>query len=178
MESYQETDVFNADQTACFYQLLPDKTMHFKGEECQRDKKSEVRVMVPYCCNATGTEKLPPLVVGRFQKPRCIKNVVLLPCKYTANKRAWMTRELFTEWLLNEDKKMRKEGRNILSTVDNCSAHTANECLPAYLPPNCTSILQPLDQCVNRGAKAHFRKHLVQRILINLCQKQLTVINV
>lgn len=180
--SYRATDVFNADETACFYQLLPDKTMHFKGEECKGGKKSKVRITVLYCCNSTGTEKLKPLVIGRFAKPRCMKNVVSLPCEYRANKRAWMTRELFTEWLLSVDKKMKKEGRNILMIVDNCSAHIVNVRLTnvrlEYLPPNCTSVLQPLDQGIIRSVKAHFRKRLVQRVLINLQLKQSTVINV
>lgn len=80
VESYQAGDVFNADEMACSYQLLPDKTVHFEGEECKGGKKSKVRVTVLYCCNATGTEK----------KPRCMKNAVSLPCEYRANKQAWM----------------------------------------------------------------------------------------
>ncbi|KAH8039618.1 hypothetical protein HPB51_007818 [Rhipicephalus microplus] len=41
-ESYSEDDIFNADETACFYQLLPDRTMHFKGQQCKGGKKSHL----------------------------------------------------------------------------------------------------------------------------------------
>lgn len=122
VDAFSPDDVFNADETACFYQLLPDKTMNFKGEKCKGGKKSHLRVSVLFCCNSTGTEKLKPLLTGKSAKPRCLKNVVSLPCDYRANKKAWMTRELFTQWLLQLDDAMKKKGRKILLIVDNCSA--------------------------------------------------------
>ncbi|XP_037518287.1 tigger transposable element-derived protein 6-like [Rhipicephalus sanguineus] len=93
-----------------------------------------------------------------------------------------MTRELFTVWFLTVDKRMKREGRNILMIVDNCSAHIVNVRLTnvrlEYPPPDCTSVLQPLDQGIIRSVKAHFRKRLVQCVLINLRLQQSTVINV
>ena len=32
---YGARDVFNADETGLFFRLLPDKTLLFKGEDCQ-----------------------------------------------------------------------------------------------------------------------------------------------
>lgn len=181
-ESYSEDDIFNADETACFYQLLPDRTMHFKGQQCKGGKKSHLRVTVLLCCNASGTKKIKPLVIGKYEKPRCLKNVVSLPYDYRANKRAWMTRELFSEWLLKLDDQMRKENRKILLIVDNCSAHIVNVRLThvrlEFLPPNNTSLLQPLDQGIIKSVKVEFRKRLVQRLIINLRLKQPTSINV
>lgn len=83
-----------------------------------------------------------------------------------------MMRELFSEWLLKVDDQMQKEGRKILMIVDNCSAHLVdfrltNVCLE-FLPPNCTSLHQPLDQGIIKSVKSHFRRRLVQRLLINL----------
>ncbi|KAH9379666.1 hypothetical protein HPB48_018062 [Haemaphysalis longicornis] len=77
--------------------------MHFKGNRCKGGKKSAVRVSVLLCCNATGTKKLTPLVIAKCKKPRCMKNLVSLPYYYRANSRTWMTRELFSEWLLKVD---------------------------------------------------------------------------
>ncbi|KAG8236781.1 hypothetical protein J437_LFUL017083 [Ladona fulva] len=37
------------------------------------------------------TEKLRPLVIGKYAKPRCFKNVRSFPCDYSAHKKAWMT---------------------------------------------------------------------------------------
>ncbi|XP_067940469.1 uncharacterized protein [Watersipora subatra] len=38
----------------------------------------------------SGTEKEVPIVIGKFGKPRCFKNVTNLPCQYYHNKKAWM----------------------------------------------------------------------------------------
>ncbi|KAH6948585.1 hypothetical protein HPB50_025181 [Hyalomma asiaticum] len=86
VESYRAAEIFNTDETACFYQLLPYKTMHFKGEECKGSKKSKVHITMLYCSNANSAEKLTPLVIRRFAQPCCMKNVVSLPCDYKANK--------------------------------------------------------------------------------------------
>ncbi|XP_050049998.1 tigger transposable element-derived protein 6-like [Dermacentor andersoni] len=122
IKSFSPDDVFNGDETAFFYQLLPDKIMNFKGDRCKGGKKSCFRVSVLFCCNSTGTEKLKPPVVGKSAKPHCLKNVVSLPCDYRANQKAWITRGLFTQWLPQLDDTMKKKDRKIL-TVDNCSAH-------------------------------------------------------
>ncbi|KAH8032995.1 hypothetical protein HPB51_004917 [Rhipicephalus microplus] len=111
-----------------------------------------------------------------------MNNVLSLACQYRANQPAWMTRELFTEWLLTLDEKMRKESRHILMIVDNCSARIVNVRLThvrlEFLLPNCTSILQPLDQGIIRSVKSHFWNRLVQRVVINLCLQRPTAINV
>jgi hypothetical protein len=41
--------------------------------------------------NMDGTEKLKPLVIGKFRNPRSFKNVKSLPVNYEANKKTWMT---------------------------------------------------------------------------------------
>ncbi|XP_049522090.1 tigger transposable element-derived protein 6-like [Dermacentor silvarum] len=180
LSSLSPDDVFNGDETAFFYQLLPDKTMNFKGDKCKGGKKSRLHVSVLFCCNSTGTEKLKPLVIGKSAKPRCLKNVSL-PSDYRANKKAGMTRELFTQWLLQLDDTMKKKDRKIL-IVDNCSAHIVNVRLSnvklEYMPPNCTSLLQPLDQGIIRCVRTEFWKRLVQRLLINIRLKLPTQVNI
>jgi len=44
--------------------------------------------------NADGSQKLPPLVVGKSQNPRCLKHVKHLPVKYVNNRNSWMTGEI------------------------------------------------------------------------------------
>jgi hypothetical protein len=56
--------------------------------------------------NMDGSEKLPLLVIGKSGKPRCFKNVKNLPCKNRSNKTAWMTSDLFDEYLKALDAKM------------------------------------------------------------------------
>jgi hypothetical protein len=61
-------DVFNMDETALFYRLLPNQTLGTEGE--RGTKKDKTRVTLLLCCNADGSEKLRPLIIGRYQNPR------------------------------------------------------------------------------------------------------------
>lgn len=73
-----------------------------------------------------------------------------------------MTRELFTQWLLQLDDTKKKKQRKVLVIVDNCSAHMANVQLSnmqlEFIPANCTFLLQPLDQDIIRCVKTEFWK--------------------
>ena len=58
--------------------------------------------------------------------------------------------------------------------LDNCPAHPNEEDLISddgnitalYLPPNVTSLIQPMDQGVLVALKCHYKKKLLQRLLI------------
>lgn len=80
-----------------------------------------------------------------------------------------MTSDLFKTWLNKLDRKMTLQGRKILLIVDNCPAHpnvTALQSIELYfLPPNCTSVLQPMDQGIIRNYKFHYRKLSLQTII-------------
>ncbi|XP_071043603.1 tigger transposable element-derived protein 6-like [Parasteatoda tepidariorum] len=168
----RESFVRNADETGLFYQLMPDKTMAFKGENCKGGKKSKQRLTVLLCANSTGTDKLKPFVIGKYAKPRCFKNVTSLPVDYKANKRAWMTEEIFNNWLLDVDKEMKRKKKKIALLVDNCTPHNNPPNIKLfYFPPNCTSILQPLDLGIIKCFKGYYRKRLVQNVVYNLDNK-------
>ena len=59
----------------------------------------------------------------------------------------------------------------ILLILDNCSAHPKAECLikdnvfVSYLPPNCTSLLQPQDNGIIRSMKCKYRTILMRRLV-------------
>ncbi|XP_060084566.1 tigger transposable element-derived protein 4-like [Ylistrum balloti] len=115
----------------------------------------------------TGTEKLPLFIIGKSAKPRCFKNVHSLPTEYTANKKAWMTVDIFTKWLHQIDRKFARQHRRIAMVIDNCPAHPQIKDLKAtkliFLPPNTTSKTQPMDQGVIQNLKVHYRKRLILR---------------
>lgn len=87
VKGYKPKDIFNADETGLFYQCLPDKNAMFKDEECRGGKQSKVRLTVLLAANEDGSEKLPPLMIGRSEKPRCFAKVKYFPFKYKANKK-------------------------------------------------------------------------------------------
>ena len=41
LSNYKLEDIFNADEFGLFYQCLPDKTYHLKGEKCSGKKKAK-----------------------------------------------------------------------------------------------------------------------------------------
>ena len=85
---YAPRDTFNADETGLFFNVLPSKTFAFRGETCVGGKLSKNRLTVLLITNSDGSEKFPPLVIGKAQNPRCLKNFKSLPTKYVANKTA------------------------------------------------------------------------------------------
>lgn len=169
---YDPEDTFNADETGLFYKCLPDKTLSFKSDKCNGGKNSKLRLTVLLGTNCTGTYKLKPLIIGKYQKPRCFKNVNNLPTDYTSNHKAWMTSDAFCNWLKSLDKEMKKKNKKILMFIDNCTAHGEIPNLKnikiKYLPPNTTSKLQPLDQGIIQSFKMHYRKEVVRRVLADV----------
>jgi hypothetical protein len=65
-----------------------------------------------FACSAAG-EKLKPFVIAKSLNPRCLKNVKpdSLGVDNIANRKAWMTNEIFINWLKGVNKVMRKQGR-------------------------------------------------------------------
>ncbi|XP_057316743.1 tigger transposable element-derived protein 4-like [Hydractinia symbiolongicarpus] len=163
LSNYKLEDTFNADEFGLFYQCLPEKTYHFKGEKCSGGKKSKLRFTGMAAASATG-EKLPMFVIGKSKKPRCFNNIKHLPCQYTSQKKSWMDSEIFENWVRKLDQKFRVDGRKIVLIIDNCPAHPSISNLTnihlVFLPPNTTSVLQPMDQGVIRSLKAHYRRRV------------------
>jgi hypothetical protein len=81
-----------------------------------------------------------------------------------------MTCTLFEEFPQTLNAKMAAENENILLFIDNCAAHPknvahlSNVCVE-FLPPNKTSVVQPMDQGVIKVLKHQFWKRLVRRML-------------
>ncbi|KAJ2948731.1 hypothetical protein O0L34_g7989 [Tuta absoluta] len=167
IEKYAPSDIFNADEAGVFYKLTPDKTLKFKGEKCVGGKLSKERITVLVAANMDGTEKRKLMVIGKSKNPRCFKNIKKLPVTYKANKSAWMTSQLFEEEVRKWDAELK--GRKILLLVDNCPAHPIISNLQnielAFLPPNTTSILQPMDQSVIKSLKGHYRRKLLMELV-------------
>ncbi|UYV84166.1 K02A2.6-like [Cordylochernes scorpioides] len=123
ISNYACKDIFNTDETGLFWRLLPDKTLHFKGETCTGGKASKERITILLCCNMDGSEKMQPLVIGKAKQPRCFRGIKHLPVQYEANQKAWMTGLLFESWVRHIDKKMAGQHRQIILLLDNCGAH-------------------------------------------------------
>lgn len=168
-EGYSPEDIYNADETGLFYNMTPDRTLKFKGENCSGGKMSKTRLTIMVAANMTGSCKRKLLVIGKSKKPRCFKNIRSLPVTYENNVKSWMTSEIFERWLRNWDAELKANNKKVLLLVDNCPAHpavTSLKCIKlVFLPPNVTSVLQPMDQGVIRCLKSHYRRLQVLKLI-------------
>ena len=167
-KNYDDTNVFNLDATGLFWKMLPEKTLHFKGERCAGGSKSKERITVLVGGSMNG-EKLPLLVIGKYKNPRCFKNRALPDLSYKWNKKAWMTSEIYDEWLRKFDRTNKAQNRKVALIVDNCPAHPIVENLTNttvyFLPPNTTSVTQPMDAGIIKNLKVHYRNMLIRKRL-------------
>ena len=86
LSRFEMKDIYNADEFGLFFQGLPKKTLHMKGEKCSGGKHSKVRLTGMAAASAVG-EVLPMFVIGKSKKPRCFKGVRSPPCWYKAQKK-------------------------------------------------------------------------------------------
>ncbi|XP_051162408.1 jerky protein homolog-like [Leptopilina boulardi] len=137
--------VYNADETGLNWKLLPSKSL----ASCQENSapghnSSKERVTILVCANASVSHRMPLLLIGKSKKPRLKK-------------------------FQNE---IGKQGK-VLLLLDNAPTHPSVETLERengmfkviFLPPNVTSLLQPMDQSVIETLKRLYRKELLRRLL-------------
>jgi hypothetical protein len=171
LAQYDPADVYNADETALFYRMPPNRTL--ASAPVRGGRSDKTRITLLFCANATGTDRLKPLVIGKARRPRCFAgtDISRLPhIDYRANSSSWMTREIFRSWLVGINARFRADNRKVLLLVDNCSAHRMDEpplsnVNVCFLPPNTTAHLQPLDAGIIRAFKAHYKARLLAHVI-------------
>lgn len=170
--------VYNADETALFWRKLPEETLALHNEKSAPGRKiGKERVTLLVCCNATGEHKLPLFMIGKAKNPRAFKKVNL-PLGYSHTKNAWMTEQIFKNWFENsfvkEVKRYLKE-KNLpakaILLLDNATCHPQSlsdvdkDIYVMFLPPNCTALIQPMDQNAIRILKTNYRKSFLSLLL-------------
>ncbi|XP_058810614.1 jerky protein homolog-like [Phymastichus coffea] len=179
--SYEEDQVYNADETGAHYKSLPKKTLA-AGTEKQVPgfKELKERVTVMCCANASGTHKITPLVIGKSKNPRCFAKFEKekLPVTYMNSLSAWMDRKLFMDWFkdvfIKEVHEKHPEGRKVLLLLDNAPSHPPAAELNAindtvqvlFLTANVTALIQPMDQGVIEKMKRMLRKKLLRELIL------------
>ena len=73
---YQQEDIFNADETGLFFRMLPSQTLATSIRK--GTKKDKERITLLLTENATGTEKLKPMAIGKSAQPRYVILIFLL----------------------------------------------------------------------------------------------------
>ena len=78
----------------------PDRGL--AAEQMSGKKQNRFRITLAFACNADGSERRKPMIIGKSAKPRCFKNTSpnSRGFYYRNNERAWMTAELFEEYVM------------------------------------------------------------------------------
>lgn len=99
------------------------------------------------------------LLIGQSKNPRAFKQVSknALPVKYSNQKSGWMSSDIFKNWFFGEfvpkvEKFLEKKQlpRKAILLLDNAPTHPSEDELrdgeikTMFLPPNVTSICQPI----------------------------------
>ena len=92
--------------------------------------------------------------------------------RYRHQTKSWIDGIPFKEWVRELDRTFPLEGGSVAQVMDNYPTHPHIENLKSiklfFLPPNTTSITQPMDQGAIRSLKTKYRKNMVQTIIRSL----------
>lgn len=172
---YEPRDIFTMNKSGLFYRdSRTERSYHLKGKDCVGGQRSKERITVSLCASMIG-EKLKPLVIGKFAKPRAFNRVnpETLPLYYRYNRKAWMTTEIMCEWLQLLNAEMVRKNRNILLFLDISPSHphmTFSNVRICFFPPGTTFVVQPMNQGIIQAAKMKFRRHQLSYIVAKLAQ--------
>jgi hypothetical protein len=173
--AFHKSDIYNMDESGLFWKSLPDKTLATRSTS--GGKHDKARVTIVFTCNATGLDRLPCWIIGSAAKPLAFRAAGVhhehMDFIYRYNGTKWMTTAIMLDYLRWFDRRM--TGRSVLLLMDNFSAHDCAvrqlESLGAdglkntkiqFLPPNTTSVHQPLDQGIIAAWKAYYRRRWLQ----------------
>jgi hypothetical protein len=171
LSKYKKENIYNADESGLFYRMLPNRTIAHKNENIKGIKKIKSRITILFTCNATGTVKFKPLIIGKSKKPKDLRgiNIDNLDLTYRNSKKAWMTNILWREYILDFEKFCTEPS---ILLIDNCSAHLIDydilklKYLTVYfLPPNTTSFLQPCDAGIIKTFKTYYRTMYIENLI-------------
>ncbi|XP_077158514.1 tigger transposable element-derived protein 4 [Paroedura picta] len=168
LKVYQPNDIFNMKETGLFYQLLPINTFIFKGEEFSVGKLND-RITVLVGTNMDASEKLPLLVTGKNKTPPCFQGVKSLPVEYQASPMAWITLEVFEQWICKLDKRFQAQERQVVIFVDPFPVHPEVKRLKSirlvFFPPCSFSRFSAMKHGIIKSMKIKYWYLLLKRFV-------------
>ena len=83
LNSYKNKDIYNFDESGCFWWALPDLGFGERGKKCKGGKRSKQKFIIVFMVSASGTKEK-PIVIWKSEKPRCFRgfDIDALPVKY------------------------------------------------------------------------------------------------
>ncbi|KAH9104003.1 hypothetical protein LEN26_015144 [Aphanomyces euteiches] len=172
ISSYDLDLVYNMDETGLLYRVQPHYSVLCPSEanDARGKKPSKDRVSLLVCTNATGTHKIPLLMVGKVKQPACFKGYApRIP--YTHQRRAWCDQRVFQHWFYKVfiPSVRALTSQRVQLILDNAPGHCQSIDHPsveiAFMPPNITARYQPMDQGVIAALKKRYKFKLYEELL-------------
>lgn len=172
---YKLENIFNLDETSLFFNKRQRNTITTL-DSISGFSKDTRRLTLLLGCNVTGSIKLKPLLIGKSQNPRALRNKQKKDFIYKHQKNAWMNSEIFRSYLVDHfipELEYHNLSGPVAVIVDNFSGHYFESPINNsniklfYLPANITSTTQPLDQGIIYNTKQIYSKLLKEKVIFN-----------
>ena len=174
-EGYSLENIWNMDESGCFFKVLADAGLVQKGKQAKGGKKSKERFIIAFFVSAASQKIDEPIVIWKSKLPRCFKGL-RDPSRpgivhYFSNSKSWMTSVIFESALSKLNRKLVFENRKVILFLDNATCHPESmddkfsNTKIVFLPKNTSSRLQPLDAGIIRNFKVKYQKSLVKYVL-------------
>ena len=181
LEEYDPELIYNWDETGLYFRLIPSATYTAPNEQRRRTRgtkaqKAKDRVTLITCTNAIGTHKIPLAMIGKAAQPRCFRTSPS-PLPYNSQKNAWNDHVL-TKWWFHDvflPAIRKRTSRPVILIADNFGSHDETDAALqdpqvkwVLLPPNCTSVHQPMDQGIIAAIKRKYKSNMLHSMVKNL----------
>lgn len=173
-------NVYNADATGLFWKMsLNNRKSLIANDELEASEIQPFkdRITLILCTNATGSHKLPILIVGKVSKPRCFTNVQSCPVIYTGQKHACIDRELMLYWyqevFMSEIERVHGPSlQQCVLLLNNMQDHPSAEyynsisqrCHVMILPPDVDTLIQPMSNGIIANCKRMYKANFIRLI--------------
>ncbi|XP_043251114.1 jerky protein homolog-like [Colletes gigas] len=175
-------DLYNMAETGLMWKAIPTEMLGYNNEiNIEGEQLKKDRVTIGLCANATGTHKLRPLLIHKFDDLSALHNAENpLAVLFKTQKSIYINQSIFKDWYENHFKPVVRKrqsesgtSRTVVLLLDSCwwykidpSEQLDDDYFKIlFLPPNTTSILQPINQGVVAKTKMSFRHKLLQQVL-------------
>jgi len=175
LKGYSPERIDNVDETALFYRCIPNRAYETADQRRRarwtKAMKSKDRVTLVLARNATGTHKITIAIIGKAKQPLCFKRPRQpCPLPYFFQESAWMDGSVYKSWFETVFlPAVRDRTRLPVALIsDNCGAHVeleSDQVRFVPLPPNCTSLYQPLDLGIIACLKRRYKRRLLDLVV-------------
>ncbi|CAB1099355.1 unnamed protein product [Ectocarpus sp. CCAP 1310/34] len=180
LEGFDVELIFNMDETGLFFRCFPRGTYVTRAEDAagvnrktargSKAMKAKDRCTVVACCNTTGSLKVPLAVISTAKNPMVFRHIRRSPIPYYSQQSAWLDSTLCQRWFDEVFVPFVKKttGKKVVLLWDNCPGHKIKNDDPQiiiiFLPPNVTSVFQPMDMGILFALKCQYKTEMVARL--------------